>query len=151
MHISNSSTIHLARNLFGTRFPPFSLFFHGLPLTRGILYWGDRASNFLPYFSSPSTPGFAWCYIIVSAGKGKTPFLSLGMLVVSENKYHSLWGSGWVIFLLWMPFIMFWEVSMKQPIFILCAVDTTNAQGKKFDQPGLARKITNSAWIWFRE
>jgi hypothetical protein len=34
---------------------------------------------------------------------------------------------------------------MVQPIFALRAVDLEKTQGEEFDQPGLARKITNNA------
>jgi hypothetical protein len=68
------------------------------------------------------------------------------MPVVSKNESQSLWGSGLVLLPLHVPFLMFWEVSMVQPVFVLCAVDLAKAQGgKKLDQPGLARKITNNA------
>jgi hypothetical protein len=64
----------------------------------------------------------------------------------------SLFGVGfWRLFYFKRPFSFFWEVSMAWPVFILCVVDPSNAQGEEFDQFGLARRITNNAWTWFHE
>jgi hypothetical protein len=106
---------------------------------------GDRDSTILPSSEGPSTLGPARCDVIIPVDKGKTPFVSLGMHVVSENESQLLRGSGLEIIPLRTPLIMFWEVAMVRPVFILCAVDLMNPQDGEFDQPGLARKITHRA------
>jgi hypothetical protein len=50
------------------------------------------------------------------------------------------WGSGPTLLPLHAPFLMFWEVSMVQRVFVLRAVDLARAQGSNLDQPGLARR-----------
>jgi hypothetical protein len=55
------------------------------------------------------------------------------------------WGSDPALLALCAPFLIFWEVYMVQHVFVLCAVDLALSQGRNIDQPGLARRTTNSA------
>jgi hypothetical protein len=142
-HMSSSSATDLARGSSENQASPASLFFLGLPLLRGIFCWGDGASTIFPPYASLSTSGSAWFDLIVSVGKGITPFASLGMPVAGENNSQSFWGLDLAILLLHAPFLMLWEVAMARPVCILHAVYPTNVQGGKFDQPGLAREIAN--------
>jgi hypothetical protein len=106
---------------------PVSLSFFGLPLLRGIYFWGYRASNILPSCASPSTPGSMRCDVLVPASKGKIPFVSLEMLVESENESQLFWRRDLAIIPLRVPLLMFWEVAMVRPVFIFRAVDPANA------------------------
>jgi hypothetical protein len=62
-----------------------SLFLLGIPLLRGICCWGDRASNVFTPCASPFSSGFAWFDMIVSVGKGITPFTSFRMPAIDKN------------------------------------------------------------------
>ena len=102
--ISNFSAIGLVRDSSEILVSLASLFFLSLPLIRGIHFWGDKDYTILPSCAVPSTSSYAQCDVIIPVGKGKFPFLSLRMPVVSENESQPLWGSGMVIMPLRVPF-----------------------------------------------
>jgi hypothetical protein len=84
--ISNSSTIDLVRASLGTQASPDSMLFFGLPLLRGTCCWGDGASTVFSSCAASFTLASARCDIILSVGRGRYPFGSLGVLAVRKKE-----------------------------------------------------------------
>jgi hypothetical protein len=140
-HMISSSATNLSCDSFETQASSTSVFFLGLPLLRGILFWGDGASTVFPPCTIISASGSARFDLIISMGKGITPSTSLGMPVAGLNDSQVFWGLDLTIMLLRTPFLILWEATMARRVCILCTVYPTNAQGRNFDQPELAREI----------
>jgi hypothetical protein len=111
--MSSSLATAMARNSSETQAPLASLFFLGLPLLRGIFYWGGKTSTIFPPCTSLSISGSMRFDLIASVGKGIILSMPLGMLAMGEKNSQSFWGLDLEILRLCTPLFILWEVSMS--------------------------------------